>query len=291
MPWRVADRPVAQQQAADIDRQDAAAADGAGQGEDHQAAGHRQQRIEAVGHRQTVDQLQQQPAAEQAEHGADAELLQQAEQEIPAKGGLAGEQHLDQCDGQEHRHRVVAARFDFQGRADPLVEALAVEQVEHHRGIRGADDGADQQALQQRQVEQPGGGQPGQARGDGDPEGGQGKGRFQRDAEGGGAGAHAAVEQDHRQRQVADDEGEAVVLEDDAADAIDASEHADGKEDDQDGYAEAIRQRTHQDACSHQQGTDEEQVVDVADVQMNTPLEKAASRPCTGYASDSNLMI
>ena len=153
----VADRPVAQQQAADIDRQDAAAADGAGQGEDHQAAGHRQQ-VEAVGHRQTVDQLQQQPAAEQAEHGADAELLQQAEQEIPAKGGLAGEQHLDQCDGQEHRHRVVAARFDFQGRPDPLVEALAVEQVEHHRGIRGADDGADQQALQQRQVEQPGGG-------------------------------------------------------------------------------------------------------------------------------------
>jgi len=97
--------------------------------------------------------LQQQPATGQAEQRTDAELLDQLEQEVPAEAGLAGQQHVDQRHGQEHGHGVVAARLDLQRRADPLVQPLAIEQVEHHSGVGGADDRADQQALQQGQLE------------------------------------------------------------------------------------------------------------------------------------------
>ncbi|MNZ72692.1 hypothetical protein D3C78_910790 [compost metagenome] len=258
----VADRPVAEHQAADVHGEDAAAADFPGEGVDHDAAADRQQRVEAVGHRQAVDQLQQQPAAGQAEDDADAELQDQRQQHAPAEAGLPGGEHADQGHGEEHRHRVVAARLDLQGRADPLVEALAVEQVEHHGGVGGGDDGADQQAFEQLEVEQPGGGQAGQPGGDHHADGGQRHRRPQGDAEGGHPGAHAAVEEDHRQRQVADQVGQRVVVEDDAADAVDAGEHAHGEEDHQYRDADARRERADQDADADQQCADEEQAVD-----------------------------
>src|SRR5690606_22234580 len=268
----VANRPVAQQQAADIHGQNAAAADGAGDGVGHDAAADRQQRIQAAGHLHPVDQLQQQPAGGQAEHDAQAELLEQAAEEGQAEIAFAGGDHGDQRHGEEHGHRVVGAGLDFQGRADALVQPLAVEQVEHHGGVGGTDDGADQQAFEQRQVEQPGGGNAGQAGGGHHAEGGQRQGRPQGDAEGGGAGAHAASEQDDRQRQVADQVGQRVVVEDDAADAVDAGQHAHGQEDHQHRNADAGREGTDQDAARHQQCANEEKAIDGAGVQGVAPV-------------------
>ncbi len=139
---------------------------GVGQGEDQQATADSQQRVEAVGEVDTVDQLQQQPATAQADDAANGEFADEVAEQAPGEAALAAGEHLDQGDGEKHRHGVIAAGFDFQGRGDPLVEAAPSEQGKHRRGIGGADDGTDQQALQQAKVEQPGRGQAGQAGGD-----------------------------------------------------------------------------------------------------------------------------
>lgn len=79
-----ADRAVAEEQAAQVDGQDAAAADGVGQGEHQQAAADHQQRVEAAGQVHAVDQLQQQPAAAETEQGAETELLHQVQGRSPS---------------------------------------------------------------------------------------------------------------------------------------------------------------------------------------------------------------
>lgn len=56
-----------------------------------------------------------------------------------------------------------------------------------------------------------------------------------------GLGAHPAVQQDHRQRQVTHHIGEGVIVEGDAADAVNACQHPDGQKDDQNRDAKARR--------------------------------------------------
>ncbi|MNQ94949.1 hypothetical protein D3C85_1104890 [compost metagenome] len=167
-------RAVADDQAAQVDRQETAAMQGVGQGEHHQAAGDHQDGVEAVGQVDPVDQLQHQPAAAKADHGTNAELAHQVAQQAPVQAGLVAGQHVDQGDGEKHCHRVVAARFDFQGGRDPFVQALAAEQGKHRRGVGRADDSANQQALDHVQVEQPGRDHAGQARGNQHADGRQG---------------------------------------------------------------------------------------------------------------------
>ncbi|MNZ85728.1 hypothetical protein D3C78_1045310 [compost metagenome] len=150
-----AHRAVADHQAAQVHRQEAAAVQGVGQGKDHQATGDDQDRVQAGGQMDAVDHLQHQPAAAQANQATDTELTQQVCQQAPVQAGLATGKHVDQGDGEKHRHRVVAAGFDFQAGGHPFVQAFAAEQREHRRGVCRADNGADQQTLNQVQVEQP----------------------------------------------------------------------------------------------------------------------------------------
>ncbi|AIM21367.1 hypothetical protein SERRSCBI_08755 [Serratia sp. SCBI] len=63
----------------------------------------------------------------------------------------------------------------------------------------------------------------------------------QRHAERADPGAHAAVEQDHRQREVADQISDRIIAEDDATGAVNAGQHADREEDHQDRNAEPGR--------------------------------------------------
>ncbi|MCY1433007.1 hypothetical protein D9M71_490250 [compost metagenome] len=232
-----ADRPVAEDQSTQVHGEEAAAVQGVGQGEHHQATGNHQDRIEAARQVDAVDQLQHQPAATEAHQAADAELAQQVGEQAPVQAGLAAGNHVDQGHGEEHRHRIVAPRFDLEGCRNPLVQALAAEQREHRRGIGGADDGADQQALDDAQVEQPGGNHAGQAGSDQYAHRGQRQRRPQGHAETRHPRAQAAVEKDHRQCQVAHQVGGRVVVEDDAA-AIDPGNHADREDDDQDRDAQ-----------------------------------------------------
>ncbi len=98
-----------------------------------------------------------------------------------------------------------------------------------------------QQAFDQIQLEQRGRHHPGQRRGDRHPNRRQRQRGPQRDAKGAGLGAHPAIQQDHRQRQVTHHIGEGVVVEGDAADAVNACQHPDGQKDDQNRDAKARR--------------------------------------------------
>ncbi|MNS45879.1 hypothetical protein D3C72_783580 [compost metagenome] len=168
-----AHRTVADHQAADVYRQEATAVQGVGQRKHHQAAGNHQDRIQAGGQVDAIDQLQHEPATAQADDSADAEFAQQVGQQAPVQAGLAAGEHVDQGHGEEHRHRVVAAGFDFQAGGHPFVQAFAAEQREHRCGVRRANDGTDQQALNQIEIEQPGSGHAGQPGGDQHPDRGQ----------------------------------------------------------------------------------------------------------------------
>jgi hypothetical protein len=80
---------------------------------------------------------------------------------------------------------------------------------------------------------------PGQTGGDQHANGRQRQGGPERDAKRARLGAHTAVQQDHRQRQVTHHVGERVVVKRDAADTIDAGQHTDGKENNQNRDAKA----------------------------------------------------
>ncbi len=57
-------------------------------------------------------------------------------------------------------------------------------------------------------------------------------------------GAHTAVQQDHRQREVTHHIGEGIVIERNAADTVNACQHTDSEEDNQNRDAEARGERT-----------------------------------------------
>ena len=268
-----AHRAVADHQAAQVHGEEAAAVQGVGQGEDEQAAGDHQDRVQAVGQVDAVDHLQHQPAAAQADEAADAELAHQVQQQVPVQAGLAAGEHVDQGDGEEHCHRVVAAGFDFQAGGDPFVEPLAAEQREHRGGVGGADNRADQQALNDVEVKQPGRGHASETGGNQHPHRGQRQRRPECHAKTRHPGAQAAVEQDHGQGEVAHQVGGRVVIEDDAA-AVDAGDHAHGQDDHQDRNAQAGRKRTHQNARTHQQRADQEQAVDGGRIQRQYSMGK-----------------
>ncbi|VVN55827.1 hypothetical protein PS687_02103 [Pseudomonas fluorescens] len=268
-----AHRAIADHQAAQVHGEEAAAVQGVGQGEDEQTAGDHQDRIQAGGQVDAVDHLQHQPAAAQANHAADAEFAHQMGQQAPVQAGLAAGEHVDQGDGEKHRHWVVAAGFDFQGGGNPFVQALAAEQREHRRGVGGADNRANQQALNNIEVKQPGCRHAGEAGGNQHPHCGQGQRRPECHAETRHPRAQATVEQDHGQCEVAHQVGGRVVVENDAA-AIDAGDHAHGQDDHQDRDPQARRKRTHQNARTHQQRADQEQAVDGRRIQRQYSISK-----------------
>ncbi len=182
------------------------------------------------------------------------------------QAGLAAGEHVDQSHGEKHRHRIVTAGFDFQAGRHPLVQALAAQQREHRCSVRGADDGADQQTLNDVQVEQPGSDHARQTGGDQDANRCQRQRGPERHAETCHPRSQTAVEQDNRQCQVADQVGRWVVIEDDAA-AVDTGCHADCQDDHQNWDTETGRQRADQNTCAHQQRADQEQAVDGRGIQ------------------------
>src|SRR5690606_33523108 len=190
----------------DIDRQDAAAVQHVGDGEDQHAERGHQQRIEPVGQVKAVDQRYAQHAAHHTHQTANSQLLDQAQQQGAGQAAFVRGQCLQQGDREEDGHGVVTAGFDFQRRADPLFQmgSAVVEQGEHGGGIGGADNRAQQNTHQQRQIQQPGGEQAAEPCGDHHPKGGKRQGGPEANPEILDLGAQPAVEQDNGQRQVAD---------------------------------------------------------------------------------------
>ena len=96
-----AHRAVADHQAAQVHGEETTAVQGVGQGEHHQAAGHHQDRVQAGGQVDAVDQLQHQPATAEADHAAaDAVALPHAGPELLGLRHRPGVQRL--VVGQRH---------------------------------------------------------------------------------------------------------------------------------------------------------------------------------------------
>ena len=169
----------------------------------------------------------------------------------------------DDEDGEEDRHRVVEARFDFQQRVDPLGqgEAGAAEQRGNRGSVGRCDRGADQHGHREGH-----GGDPHDRRGDdgggdADTDHRQGERRPDREAQHRGMRLEAALEQDHRERHAADQVGggEVVVL--DAARSILAGQHAEYQEHQQHRCAEAAGQQAGEHAQHTERRTDEDHLV------------------------------
>ncbi len=113
------------------------------------------------------------------------------------------------------------------------VQPLALQQREHRSGVGGADDGTKQQALQPVQLQQPGGKRTRQRGADQHPEAGQGHGGPQPHPEVFHPCAHAAIKQNDRQCQAADQKGGVGILELNTANTVHPGQHADDQEDQQ----------------------------------------------------------
>ncbi len=133
------------------------------------------------------------------------------------------------------------------------MHAAAAEHRENRSGIGGADDRADQQALNQREIEDPHGEQADDGAGDEHAECGEGERRTKTDPEGLEAGTQPAIEKDHGQREMADQEGQRVIVELDTQNTVFAGQHAQPEEDQQQ------RQAHHRgDAACHDTQSDKE---------------------------------
>ncbi len=148
--------------AGDINGEEAAAADQAGEGEDHQGHGQHEDRCQALLDLQPAqDECDRRPADE-TEDEADPHLLDEEPQQIERESvrAAAVRDQFDQRDGEEDRHGVVGAGFDFERRANPVadVDAADAQQEEHRRRVRGCEDRAQQHAFEIAEAEEEMGG-------------------------------------------------------------------------------------------------------------------------------------
>ena len=235
-PRREADPAVAGDDAGGVGGDEAAAAQKRGCRDQDQRRGQRHDRIEAGFQvAKPVQQPSDGEAAEHAQHQPQPDLQAEAGGKLPAQahaGGLRGDCQFGQKRGEEDRDRVVGAGLDLERRLDPLaeVDAAGAQQKEHRRGVGGGDDRGEQEAFDPADVEQQvGGGAEDQRR----QQHAQRRQHHRRGAGGAevpDARLEAAVEQDDRQRQRADEVGNRAAVELDAEQPVLAGEQAEGEE-------------------------------------------------------------
>ena len=258
-------RTVANLQAEQVDGEKARAFEQPGGREYRQAGRDDDERQHtAVFHRQRqpAQQARDPPGAGQTEGGAEADLAQQQQRHVqPA--GIALDRR-DQRQHQEHRHRVVQPRFQLQRGRDPFTQSQAglAQHREHGRGVGGADDGAEQQAVAPFDVHDLNRHRSHQRRRQQHTDAGQQQRRFQAGTEGFHARADAAFEQDHRERRIADPGRELRVVEPHADRSVDTDEHAGEQEHQQERQAQARRQHTGQQAAEHQHAAGQQHQVE-----------------------------
>ncbi len=243
------------------------------EGEGEQRQGEREHRVEAAGRQPAAAQQQrpepadrgaQRAAHQELHHDLDGEPGEAAVEGVEAAGSGAGDRQ-----GEQHRHRVVEAGLELQGGADPAaqLEAAAAQHREQRRGVGRGDHGAEQQGLRPGEAEQ--------VRRQGDqgadrehPQRRQRRRRRERPPDCMKRRVEAAVEEDQGERQGAEPEGQAVVLEGDAAQALRAGQHAHRHEEQEDGDAEAPRGAAEQHADRQHQAQEDQQPGDVRELQL-----------------------
>jgi hypothetical protein len=168
--------------------------------------------------------------------------------------------NLDQRQGQEDGHRVVAARLDLQGRADPVTQGDAPdpEQEEDGGGVGRTDDGPHQHALEPGEREKV-------VRGDADqgccqqhPDRGERERRPGNGADRAEPRLEATVEQNDCKRDGAQKVGASRVIEGETADPILASQQPDRQEDEQQRCADPESNETGEHTDGDETGADED---------------------------------
>ena len=202
-----AHRAVGDDDPGEVNGEVAAAAEQVGQREQCHRAGQCQPRMQARRQHVLVERGDDQAATDVTERQARADrpgqLHREPDHADARVAGRVARQPRGQRHHQEHRHRIVAARFDLQGRtaATLQVQAAGTQQEEHRSRIGRGNDRAEQQRFQQRQVEQFHRRECGQPRRHQHADAGQHHGRHDAAAHMRRARAQATVEQDQRQRQ------------------------------------------------------------------------------------------
>ncbi len=231
--------------------------------EDHHRGGRDERRVQALRQVEPVEHQHHQPAAEIADQAAEHEFAGQQHGDA-APRPVAEQQVFDQRDGEEDRDRIVEPGFDLQRGVDarPQPQALGVQQEEHGGGVGRGHHGAGQQRLRPAHAQREHRSRRGQRGGDHDAGRRQRPGRAEHVAEGLEPGAQAAVEQDQAERHRAHRIGHLDVVEDDAAGAGFAGQHADQQEREQQRRAEPQRDQARHDAGQHQQRAQQQREAD-----------------------------
>jgi hypothetical protein len=250
-----ASRPVAHDDAGEIDREEAAAMHRLRRGKDHQRGRGDERRVQALRERDPVERQHHQPSANDAEERAQKPFPRELDcdmrgRRVPARDVLDQHQREEDCE------RIVRAGFGFQRRADarPQPQALRMHQQEYGRRIGRGDDRADQKRLGPVEIERIARDRRGDHGGQEHAGGRQHHRRREHAADIGKARAQAAVEQDQRERHGADQIGGSVIVEHDMSGSVLAREHADHQEHEQQRRAEAQRKQARQDARQHEHG-------------------------------------
>ena len=257
---------IADDQPGDIDREEAGAVQRFGQAERHQRADGDERRVHPLRQHQAVEHQDDGAAADPAKEAADDGFLGQQGGDV-GPWRAAGEQYLDQDDGEKDRERIVDAGLDLErcGNARAKPQSLGVKQEEHRRGIGRGHHSTDQQPLVPVQLQRPDGDRRGQRHGDQDAGGRQHARRGEHIAERREPRTQPAVEQDQGERHRPDRIGQPHVVELDAADAGFAGQHADQEEHEQQRRAEAQRHQTRHNAGEHQHGAEQDGDADCVD--------------------------
>jgi hypothetical protein len=256
--------PVADDHASHVDRKETAAIEQIGRPENEQTARQDQQRIQTFSQIQAAQQPGQNTSASKTKTQPETRLRQQQQRNAAGTGLLGMEQQFDHHRDEQDGHRIVGAGLDFQRALDPFIEPhpAVAQQREHRCRIGRADDGGEQQAKSPIHAEKPGGENAQQTDSTQHPPGRQHGGRFQRNAKALGTRTQAAIEQDHRQCQLADQVGGEEIVEQNAARTILAGQHADDEKKQQQWQAKARRNGAGQNADEQQQARQQEKCAD-----------------------------
>ena len=250
-----AGRPVADDDAGEIDREKSRGVRDLRGAEDHQRGGGDKRRVQALRQRHPVQRQHHETAADHADDAAEHGLTGKLQRDLPGRA-FADRNEFDQHQRQKHRERIVGAGFDLQRRADAGTQAqpLRVHQQKHRGGIGRRHHGADQQRLGPVQIERVFGDRRGDQRGHQHADRRQHHRRRQHRANALKPGLQAAIEQDQGQRHRAHQIGGADVVEPQLAGTGIAGQHADEQEHQQQRRAEAQREQARQNAGHHQNG-------------------------------------
>ena len=147
-------RPVADDDAGEIDREKPRRVRDLRHAEDHQCGGGDKWRVQPLRQRHPVQRHHHETATDHADNGAEYGLTDKLQRDLPDRA-FADRNEFDQHERQKHRERIVGAGFDLQRRTDAGTQPqpLRVDQQKHRGGIGRRHHGAHQQRLGPVQIE------------------------------------------------------------------------------------------------------------------------------------------